>query len=48
MKKIVNSSWFKSALAGAVGIALLFNGSILYAGIAIGIRIRDYFLTFKS
>ena len=48
MNKIVNSSWFKSALAGAVGIALLFNGSILYAGIAIGIGIREVLLAFKS
>lgn len=48
MKKLINSSWFKSALAGVIGIALLLNGSVLYAGIAIGIGIRELLLTFKS
>jgi hypothetical protein len=48
MKNIINSSWFKSALAGVVGIALLFNGSILYAGIAFGIGARELLLAFKS
>lgn len=48
MREIVNFNWIKSTLVGAIGIVLLLTGSVLYAGIAIGIRIRDYFLTFKS
>jgi hypothetical protein len=48
MKEIMNLNWIKSTLVGAIGIVLLLTGSVLYTGIVIGIRIRDYFLTFKS
>lgn len=48
MREIMNLNWIKSTIVGAIGIVLLLTGSVLYAGIAIGIRIRDYFLTFKS
>jgi|TARA_R100000081_G_C4702925_1_gene108606 hypothetical protein len=48
MKTVINSSWFKAALAGAVGVALLINGSVLYAGIAIGVGARELLLAFKS
>jgi len=48
VKAIVNSSWFKAALAGAVGAALLIKGEILYAGIAIGIGVREFMLAFKA
>ena len=48
LKMIVNSSWFKSALAGGVAVALFITGNILYTGIAIGIAIRELLLAFKS
>lgn len=48
VKAIVNSAWFRSALAGGVGVALLLKGEVLYAGIAIGIGVREFLLAFKS
>tara|TARA_R110000824_G_scaffold3852_2_gene18455 strand:- start:4127 stop:4282 length:156 start_codon:yes stop_codon:yes gene_type:complete len=45
---IINSSWFKAALAGGIAGALLFNGSILYGGIAIGVGARELLLAFKN
>ena len=48
VKSIVNSAWFRSALSGAVGVALLFKGEFLFAGIAFGIGVREFFLAFKS
>tara|TARA_Y100001972_G_scaffold85635_1_gene104780 strand:+ start:399 stop:581 length:183 start_codon:yes stop_codon:yes gene_type:complete len=46
--KVVNSNWFRSALAGGVGGLLLIEGEVLYAGIAIGIGVREFFLAFKK
>lgn len=48
IKAIVTSSWFKAATAGVVGILLLLDKDILYAGIAFGIGIREFLLAFKS
>ena len=48
LKMIINSSWFRAALAGGVAIALFVSGNILYAGIALGIGIRELLLAFKS
>tara|TARA_R110000824_G_scaffold82121_6_gene205924 strand:- start:3366 stop:3521 length:156 start_codon:yes stop_codon:yes gene_type:complete len=48
IKSIVTSTWFKAATAGAVGILLLLDKNILYAGIAFGIGIREFLLAFKS
>jgi hypothetical protein len=48
LKTIINSSWFKAALAGGVATALFITGNILYAGIAIGIGVRELLLAFKS
>ena len=48
IKTIVNSSWFKAAAAGAVGVFLLMDKNILYAGIAFGIGIREFLLAFKN
>ena len=48
VKAIVNSAWFRAALAGGVGAALLLKGEVLYAGIAIGIGVREFLLAFKS
>ena len=35
VKTIVNSSWFKAALAGVVGVGLLIKGEITYVFINI-------------
>lgn len=48
MKTIINSSWFRAALAGGVAAALFVTGNILYAGIAIGVGVRELLLAFKS
>jgi hypothetical protein len=48
LKTIINSSWFRAALAGGAGSALLVTGNILYAGIAFGIGVRELLLAFKS
>ena len=45
---IINSSWFRAACAGGVAIALFVSGNTLYAGIALGIGIRELLLAFKS
>ena len=48
LKTIINSSWFRAALAGGAGAALLVTGNVLYAGIAIGVGVRELLLAFKS
>ena len=48
LKMIINSSWFRAALAGGSAAALFVTGNILYAGIAIGIGVRALLLAFKS
>ena len=48
IKSIVNSAWFRAALAGVIGVGLLIKGEILYAGIAFGVGAREFLLAFKS
>jgi len=48
LKKIINSPWFRAALAGGIAAALLVNGSVLYGGVAIGVGARELLLAFKS
>tara|TARA_R100001126_G_C4841298_1_gene157072 strand:+ start:497 stop:649 length:153 start_codon:yes stop_codon:yes gene_type:complete len=48
ISEVINSSWFKAALAGAAGVALLLTGNVLYAGIAFGIGARELLLAFKK
>lgn len=48
IKKIVNASWFKSALLALVGLFLLFDKDIFYSGIAFGIALREIFFAFKK
>ena len=48
VKAVVNSAWFRAALAGAVGVGLLVKGETLYAGIALGVGVREFLLAFKS
>ena len=48
IKTIVNSAWFRAALAGAAGVGLLIKGEILFAGIAFGVGAREFLFAFKS
>lgn len=48
MLKVINAPWFRSALAGLVGVALLVKTAPLYAGIAFGVAIRELLLQFKT
>jgi len=47
IKKIVNNKLFRSGVCGVVAAALLVKGEILYAGIAIGVGVRELLLAFK-
>ena len=37
LKKIINSSWVKSAAIGAIGIVMISEGHVFYSGIAFGV-----------
>ena len=47
IKKIVNNKLFRSAACGVIAAALLIKGEVRYAGIAIGIGVRELLLAFK-
>lgn len=47
IKELVNSSLTKCAVSMAAGILLIIQKDVLYAGIAFGIGIREFFLAFK-
>jgi len=46
--KIVNSWWFRSALAGVASVILAIYGNWFLAGISTGIGIRELLLTLKK
>tara|TARA_Y100000389_G_scaffold68214_2_gene64662 strand:+ start:127 stop:282 length:156 start_codon:yes stop_codon:yes gene_type:complete len=48
IKDIVNSSWFKAAAIGGIGILLLLDKDIFYSGIAFGFAVREFLLSFKK
>jgi hypothetical protein len=48
IKEVFNSWYFRSAVAGGVAAALFMTADILYAGIAMGIGIRELFLAFSN
>ena len=48
VKEIVNHPLSKAVAAGAAGAVLLFESHPLYAGICIGIGIREVLLAFKK
>jgi hypothetical protein len=48
IKNIVNSSWFKAAAIGGIGLLLLLDKNIFYSGIAFGIAVREFLLIFKK
>lgn len=48
IKKIINSPVFQSAAAGGIGVLILMQGNILYAGIAFGIGIVKFLNALKE
>ena len=48
IKKIVNAPIFQACVAGGVGLALLLQGSLLYAGIGFGIGIVKFIGAFRG
>ncbi len=48
VKNIVNSSWFKAAAIGGIGVLLLLDKNVFYSGIAFGFAVREFFLIFKK
>ena len=48
IKNIVNSSWFKAAAIGGVGVLLLLDKNVFYSGIAFGFAVREFLLAFKK
>jgi hypothetical protein len=48
IKVIVNNPLFKIGMALAVACILVFEKMPLYAGIAVGIAIREFLLAFKK
>ena len=48
VKDIVNSSWFKAAAIGGVGVLLLLDKNVFYSGIAFGFAVREFLLAFKK
>ena len=45
---IINSSWFKAALAGSAAVALYISGNVFYSGIALGVGVRELLLAVKG
>lgn len=48
VKNIVNSSWFKAAAIGGIGVLLLLDKNVFYSGIAFGFAVREFLLAFKK
>jgi hypothetical protein len=48
IKDIVNSSWFKAAAIGGIGVLLILDKDIFYSGIAFGFAAREFLLAFKK
>tara|TARA_R100001530_G_C4265283_1_gene141637 strand:+ start:84 stop:242 length:159 start_codon:yes stop_codon:yes gene_type:complete len=48
IKKVINSPLFLASLAGSVGLLIMLQGNMLYAGIAYGVGIIKFIDAFKS
>tara|TARA_R110002020_G_C15928861_1_gene743573 strand:+ start:353 stop:508 length:156 start_codon:yes stop_codon:yes gene_type:complete len=48
IKKVINSPLFRTGVCAAVGVALVVESHPLYAGIALGVAAREFFLAFKA
>ena len=42
LKKIINSSWMKSAAIGLIGVAMISEGHVFYSGLAFGFAAREF------
>ncbi len=42
LKKVINSSWIKSAAIGLIGVAMISEGHVFYSGIAFGFAAREF------
>ncbi len=42
LKKIINSSWAKSAAVAAIGVVMVSEGHVFYSGIAFGFAVREF------
>ena len=47
LKKVINSSWIKSAAIGLIGVAMISEGHVFYSGIAFGFAAREFLLMLK-
>lgn len=47
LKKVINSSWAKSAAVAAIGIVMISEGHVFYSGIAFGFAVREFLLMLK-
>ena len=47
VKKVVNSSWFKSLAIAMIGVALIAESHPFYSGIAFGFAIREFLWSLK-
>jgi len=48
IKKVINSPLFRTGVCVAIGIALVIEEHPLYAGMALGVAAREFFLAFKT
>ena len=48
IKKVLGSWWFKAAAYGTLGTSLLVYGYPLYAGIAYGLGVAEFFKVIKK
>ena len=48
VKKVINSPLFQAALAGGIGMLLMMQGHLLYAGIGFGVGLVKFINAFKS
>ena len=47
LKKVINSSWAKSAAVAAIGVVMISEGHVFYSGIAFGFAAREFLLMLK-
>ena len=47
LKKVVNSSWFKSLAIAMIGVILMAEKHMFYSGIAFGFAIREFLWSLK-
>ena len=47
LKKVINSSWVKSAAISLIGVVMISEGHVFYSGIAFGFAAREFLLMLK-